>query len=124
MKREDRMGAGGVNGICNIFQSIVINIMNTIALISPAHIRWEGVCQSHSGAQLHISHCDREENIRSHICEHFGDVYIVCVGQRAVGCLKVLLLKVLVAVVHSLLDLHVVRFTDGGATPALFQFLS
>lgn len=63
MTSEDRMGVEEVNGICNIFQSI-INSMNSIALIFSTHIRWEDVCLSHPDAQLHISHCDREENIR------------------------------------------------------------
>lgn len=50
--------------ICNIFQSVNIYILNSIALIFPAHVRWEGARLSHPVAQLHDSRCGREENTR------------------------------------------------------------
>lgn len=86
----------------------IICILNAIALNFPAHVRWEAVHLPCCAAQLNNFSTVAEICRILHICKHFSDVYIVCVGQCAVCSLYVLLLKVLVAVVHSLLDLHIV----------------
>lgn len=53
-----------------------------------------------------------------HICTHLSDVYIVGVGEGAVSCFHALRSEVISAVVHSLLDLHIVRLTESGSTAA------
>lgn len=64
-----------------------------------------------------------ERNIQLYISEHLGDVDVVGVRKRAVAGFEVLLAEILVAVVHGLLDLHVVRFAHARDASALFQIL-